>query len=209
MSPDRPDTEKLLDRAAHGDCSARDDLLGQHRDQLRRMVHIHLDRRVAARVDPSDVVQEALADAARKLPHYLRVRPIPFYPWLRRIAWERLVKTHRQHLAADRRSVIHEEAALPLPADSVIFLAKRLAASGTSPSNHVVKEELHHRVRLALDQLGPHDREILVMRYLEQMSNREIAATLGLSEGAVKVRHLRALQRIRTRLADETAGSET
>ena len=83
-----PDTDQLLDRAAQGDDRARQQLLARHRRQLRRMVATHLDRRLAARVDASDVVQEALADAARKLDGYLRERPLPFYPWLRRLAWE-------------------------------------------------------------------------------------------------------------------------
>jgi RNA polymerase sigma-70 factor (ECF subfamily) len=208
MSPESQSTDELLDRAARGDDTARDDLLDLHRDRLRRMVRVYLDRRVAARVDPSDVIQEALTDAARKLPDYLRGRPIPFYPWLRRIAWERLVKAHRQHLGADCRSVIHEEAGLPLPDESAFDLASRLAAPGTSPSHHVAREELRERVRCALEHLGPHDREVLVMRYLEQMSNREIAAALAITEGAVKVRHLRALERLRTLLIDviEEAG---
>ena len=58
----------------------------RYRDRLRRLVAVRLDPRLAARADASDVVQEALADAARKLDGYLRDRPIPFYPWLRQLA---------------------------------------------------------------------------------------------------------------------------
>jgi RNA polymerase sigma-70 factor (ECF subfamily) len=61
------DTDHLLDRAASGDRSSRELLLVRHRQRLKRMVAIRLDRRIAARVDPSDIVQEALADAARRL----------------------------------------------------------------------------------------------------------------------------------------------
>ena len=91
MATTNPDTDLLLDRAAAGDGRARQELLARHRKRLRRMVALRLDRRLAARVDPSDVVQEALADAARKLDGYLRDRPLPFYPWLRQLAGERLV----------------------------------------------------------------------------------------------------------------------
>src|SRR3954463_5256867 len=100
-----PDTEHLLLRAAAGDESARGRLLDRHRDRLRRMVAVRADPRLAARVDPSDVVQETLADAACKLDGYLRNRPLPFYPWLRRLAQERLAALHRQHVRAKRRSV--------------------------------------------------------------------------------------------------------
>src|SRR5947209_12664922 len=103
------DTDFLLNRAAAGDLGARDQLLGRHRDRLKRMVAVRADPRLAARVDPSDVVQEALADAARKLDGYLRDRPLPFYPWLRRLAWERIVLLHRRHVRAQRRSVTGEE----------------------------------------------------------------------------------------------------
>jgi RNA polymerase sigma-70 factor (ECF subfamily) len=108
MAPAEPDTDVLLDRAAAGDSTARQQLLGRHRNRLKRMVAVRLDPRLAARVDPSDVVQEALADAARKLSDYLARRPLPFYPWLRRLAWERLVKLHRRHTAG-RRDIAREE----------------------------------------------------------------------------------------------------
>jgi RNA polymerase sigma-70 factor (ECF subfamily) len=68
-----------------------------------------LDRRLAARIDPSDVVQEALADADRELAEYLGSRSMPFYAWLRRFAWDRLVEVHRRHVSAGRRSVDREQ----------------------------------------------------------------------------------------------------
>src|SRR5262245_34708786 len=80
------DTEHLLDRAAEGDATARDQLLERFRRRLRRMVAVRFDPRLAARVDPSDVVQESLAEASAQLNRYLRDRPLPFYPWLRQFA---------------------------------------------------------------------------------------------------------------------------
>src|SRR5947209_8300829 len=100
MTTANPDTEQLLEQARQGDDRARQQLLARHRARLRRMVAVHLDRSLAPRVDPSDVVQEALTEAARDLDAYLRERPLPFYPWLRRLAWERLVKVRRHHLQA-------------------------------------------------------------------------------------------------------------
>src|SRR5262249_5179573 len=144
---------------------------------------------LAARIDPSDVVQETLAEADRRLGKYLADRPLPFYPWLRQIAVERLAKLHRSHLRTDRRHADREEAGeLALP------LAARLAASGTSPSEHVLRQERRQRLQEALARLGERDREVLVLRYLEQLSTKETAAVLGISDGAVKLRHLRALE---------------
>ena len=109
MTRPKADTEELLQRAAEGDTAARQQLFVRHQHRLRQMVAVRMDRRLAARVDPSDLVQEALMDAHRKLNDYLRDRPLPFYPWLRRLAWERLLQLHRRHLHADRRSVLREE----------------------------------------------------------------------------------------------------
>lgn len=204
MTPAAPDTDALLDQAAAGDAGARGQLLVRHRERLGRMVACRLDRRLAARVDPSDVVQEVLAEADRKLERYLRDRPAPFYPWLRQLAFEHLVTLHRRHVRAGKRSVRREEpGVLALPEESAVLLAERLVTSATSPTQAVVRQELRQRVRLALAALPERDREVLVLRHLEQLSVAQSAEVLGVSEGAVKVRHLRALERIRAIMDDE------
>jgi RNA polymerase sigma-70 factor, ECF subfamily len=194
----QPDTEELIRRAGTGDPEARQQLLARHRGRLRQMVALRINRRMAARVDPSDVVQEALADAAQSLSDYLKDRPLPFYPWLRQFAWERLLQLHRHHLQAQRRSVSREQLRIGDIADeSAAILAERLASSGSSPSARLLAAELRDRVRTALEALEPRDREVLVLRYLEQLMSKEIAAVLGISEAAVKTRHRRALERLR------------
>src|SRR6516165_4561919 len=198
------DSEELIELAARGAAEAREQLLVRHRNKLLKMVAVRLDRGVAARLDPSDVVQEALAEAAQHLDEFLRTRPIPYYAWLRQFAWERLAKLHRHHIRSKRRSVTREEAwSMPLPEDSVLRLA-RLVASGasSSPSQALIRNEMRQRLRAALEELAPHDREIMVMRNLEQLSIAEIAEVLGLTAGAVKVRHLRALRRLRAILGE-------
>jgi RNA polymerase sigma-70 factor (ECF subfamily) len=201
MTSARTNTRDLLDRTARGDAAARQDLLGRHRDRLRRMVAVRLDPRLAPRVDPSDIVQEALADAAGRLDDYLREPPLPFYPWLRQFAWERLVKAHRRHIHSRRRSVTREEP-MPLPDESVQQLARRLLAGDTSPSRRLLRDERRAELRAALAALDPRDREVLVLRHLEQMDTDEVAAVLGLSEGAVRTRQYRALLRLRALLED-------
>jgi RNA polymerase sigma-70 factor (ECF subfamily) len=209
MATSQSDTDELesLRAAAAGDEAAGQQLLARHRGRLRQMVAVYLDRRLSARVDPSDIVQEALADAARGLSDYLREPPLPFYPWLRQFAWQRLCQFHRHHIRARRRSVEREVPwDIALPDQSADALADRLMASGTSPSRRLIRDELRRRVQAAMGRLAERDREFLVMRYLEEMSSAEIAAILGISEGAVRVRHLRALTRLRVLLDD--GGSE-
>jgi RNA polymerase sigma-70 factor (ECF subfamily) len=121
---------------------------------------------------------------------------LPFYPWLRRLTWERLVKLHDHHVQVGKRSVRREQV-LDLPDDSALELAARLPVSDAGPGARLLRREAQERVRDALRRLRERDRELLTLRYLEQLSTRELAAVLGVSEGAVKVRHLRALERLR------------
>ncbi len=103
------ETDELIVRAQEGDVGARSQLLERHRDRLRRMVAVRFDRRLAPRLDPSDIVQETLAEADQKLSDYLRERPVAFYPWLRRLAWENLMRMHERLLKAKRRSATRED----------------------------------------------------------------------------------------------------
>jgi RNA polymerase sigma-70 factor (ECF subfamily) len=203
MTTASPDSDELLARTAHGDRAARDQLMTRHRARLRKMVAYHLDRQLRARVDPSDVVQEVLAEASRKLPEYLRRRPLPFYPWLRQMAEAHLIDLQRRHLHAQKRTVRREEAgALAFSDESAAELAKQLATSATSPSQRLLREEARQRVQTALQQLSSSNRQVLELRHLEQLSVAETAAVLSISEGAVKTRHVRALQRLRKLLED-------
>ena len=204
MSHSDPETSELVRRTGVGDQSAREMLLSRHRDRLRRMVAFRMDRRLVARVDPSDVVQNALAEATRRLPGYLEDQPLPFYPWLRKITWEQLVRIHERHLYAQKRTVAREQGWQPyLPDDSVMELAERVGSVGGSPSAQLMRQELHHRLRASLDRLSSSDREMVLMRYLEHLSIRDIAAELEIQEGAVKARCFRAVRRLHTLLENE------
>jgi RNA polymerase sigma-70 factor (ECF subfamily) len=160
------------------------------------MVAARMDDRVAPRVDPSDVVQEALVVAHGRLAEYLRQADVPFYPWLRQIAWDRLVEAHRQHIHADKRSV-RREVSMQLSDASAMYLAHEMATSAASPSKNLVRKELRGRIRVILGELAHLDREILVLKHLEELSNAECAAVLGITVVAVKKRYLRALSRVR------------
>ncbi|MBM4094168.1 MAG: sigma-70 family RNA polymerase sigma factor [Planctomycetes bacterium] len=196
MADSSPDTDELLRQVETGDRGAEDQLFARHRDRLRRMVAVRMAPRLSRRIDPSDVVQEALASASAQLPAYLRNRPLPFYPWLRQITWHVLVDSYRTHVVAEKRT-LHSERDLAFPDHSSVLLVERIVGHDPSPSDELLREELESRVHAAIAQLGPRDREILVMRDLEQMHVGEIAAVLRISESAVKMRRLRAIRRLR------------
>jgi RNA polymerase sigma-70 factor, ECF subfamily len=196
-------TQDLIDRAGHGDEAARNRLLEHYRESLGRMVAARLDRRLAARMDACDVVQETLVVADRRLDDYLRERVIPFYAWLGQIAADRIVEAHRLHVASQKRSVTREDHGHQLPDQSSFALACRLFADDTSPINQLIRQENQQQIRSAIAALPSKDREVLVMRHLEQRSTAEIAATLGVSESAVRGRLLRSLVRLRALLESE------
>ena len=179
-------------------------LLDRCRPRLRRMVAVRMDPRLASRVDPSDVVQETLVEAIRKLPDYITQRRLPFYSWLRELASERLARLCRRHIRAKLRSVTREERLdVRLSDESAVELASQLAASGSRPSGRIDRQEMQERVRTALERLAANDREILIMRHLEQLEIAEIAAILKISPQAVMMRRLRAFDRLRRLLTAE------
>src|SRR5262249_20138207 len=175
------------------------------RRRLGRMVAVRFDPRLAARVDPSDVVQDTLAEAAANLDRYLRERPLPFYPWLRHLAQRRLIDLYRRHVQARRRSVTREvrPGGPGLPEHSALALADRLVARTSSPSAGLRRQERRDRVRAALAALPEQDREVLAVRILEALPTRETAAVLGMSEVAVRSRQVRALDRLKVLLGPD------
>jgi RNA polymerase sigma-70 factor (ECF subfamily) len=202
-----PDTDELLRRAEDDDEAAIGALLNRHRERLRHMVGVRIDPRLAARIDPSDVVQEALTEALVKLPSYLRNRPVTFYPWLRQIAWERLVLLHTQHIRAQKRSVLKEGGdVLPLPDGSAVKLVDRLISNETGPSLRAARKEIRQRLRFAVEELPSHYREVIILRHLEQLTFKEIAGVLGLREAATRSRYRRAVERLHKRLSGDLSG---
>jgi RNA polymerase sigma-70 factor, ECF subfamily len=201
MSESPANSENLLQRAAEGISSAQAELLEQYRDKLRRMIVIRLDRRLAARVDPSDIVQETLHNAHQRLDEYFASRPTSFYPWLRGIAWDRLVDLYRLHVAAARRSVLREQPSIWPNEAAVAELANSIAVSSAdNPHRQAMLAEMQQRVRKALEELSHLDQEVLTLRYLEHLSMQEIAEVLSTTPSAASARHVRALKRLRDKL---------
>jgi RNA polymerase sigma-70 factor, ECF subfamily len=196
---DSSETQRLLDRVRAGDRRAFDELFTRHRPYLRQVIGLRLDPQLRPRVDPSDVVQETQLEAFRRLPDYLERQPMPFRLWLRKTACERLLMTQRRHVGAARRSVQREVA---IPEESSLQLAYQLLARSPSPSQRLARRELAQQVRQALAELSETDREILLMRNLESLSNQEVAQVLQIDPAAASQRYGRALLRLRKLLID-------
>src|SRR2546429_1067125 len=153
MLPNTPETQELLDQAKQGDTRAADQLLAQHREPVRRMIDLRLDPAIAARVDASDVVQEVLLEASRRLHKYLRQPAMPFHLWLRHIARDHIIDAHRRHHQAQKRGVDRERP-LHRPAwseRSSLELAAQLLDQERTPASAALQEELQRQLHAALE----------------------------------------------------------
>lgn len=197
--PDGPHTEELLADAKAGDADAVDQLLDRHRDSLRRMVGMRLDKQIARRVDVSDVVQDVLVEANRRLQDYLQNPVMAFHLWIRQIAKDRIIDAHRRHRVSAKRSVDREQqlVAHANVDHSTMELAGQLCDPELTPAAAATAQELAVHVQSAIELLQERDREIILMRHYEQLSNQDIAQVLGLTEPAASMRYLRALKRLR------------
>ena len=212
MWPDSSETQELLDRAKRGDERAVNALFDRHREAVRRLLHLRMDRALAARVDASDIVQDVLIEANRRLSNYLaNENAMPFHLWLRALARDRLIDTHRRHRVAGRRSVDREQrlGAGAYGDRSSLDLAAALRDSEPTPAAAALRNELELRFQSALDQLDEVDREVIMMRHFEHLSNREVAQALNLSDAAAGMRYLRAIRRLRTVLGESPSQSDS
>jgi RNA polymerase sigma-70 factor (ECF subfamily) len=192
----------LLRQAVAGDERAVGDLFARHRDRLRAMVRLRLNRRLHGRVDPSDVLQEAFLEVGKHFGDYARDPQLPFFLWLRYITGQKLIDAHRRHLGAQARDAGREVTLYrgALPQASSASLAAQLMGRFTSPSRAAARAELQVRVQEALNGMDPLDREVLALRHFEMLTNAETAAVLGVKKTAASNRYIRALERLKDRL---------
>jgi RNA polymerase sigma-70 factor (ECF subfamily) len=196
-------TEVLLQRAAGGDSTALNQLFNRHRDRLRWMVRLRLNRRLQGRVDPSDVLQEAYLEIAREFKDYAQKPTMPFFLWLRFITGQKLLAFHRFHLGTQMRDAEQEVSLYrgALPQTNSVSLAAQLLGRMTSASVAAMRAETQIKVQEALNSMEPMDREILALRHFEMLTNEETAQVLGIKKSAASNRYVRALKRLKDVLA--------
>ena len=210
MSADTRTNEELLDAARHGDERALAVLVDRHRDRLERMVRLRMDWRLQGRVDPADVVQEAYLALRGRFSQYSADPRLPFFLWLRLEVGQKLVAVHRLHLGTQMRDAgqevsLHHGA---LPQVTSVSLAEHLLGKLTTASHAAMRVKLKLRVQEALNSVDPQDREVLILRHFEELSNAEAAQVLGLKPSAACNRYVRALKRLKDVFQGMTGGIE-
>jgi RNA polymerase sigma-70 factor (ECF subfamily) len=143
-------------------------------------------------VDASDVIQEAHVEVTQRIDDFLTRRPMPFHVWVCKTAHQQMLRLRRQHVEAACRAAGGEQS---LPDHLSGVLAARLV--GDSPSVQLGRAEAILRVQTAVEQLDDTDREILLLRTFEGLTNVEAAQVLDLDPAAASKRYGRALLRLK------------
>ena len=208
--PDGNQTQALLNRVREGEAEAVDKLLERHRDSLRHIVQMRLDRKIQRRVDVSDIVQDVLVEANRRLRDYLNNPCMAFHLWIRQIAKDRIIDAHRRHRVSAKRSIDREQPIFaPSNEQSTMDLIGQLFHPDLTPAANAMQREIAVQVELSIQELPETDRDMILMRHFEQLSNQEIAEALGITEPAASMRYLRAMRKLREIITQADTSGES
>lgn len=198
------DSEKFRERLINGDQEALAELFAQQRQRLSRIVHFRIDKRILGRVDPEDILQDAFVDASKRLAHYSEQKKFSPFVWIRMMVGQTLIDVHRRHLAAQQRDAGREISIdrNPFPQSTSVCIADFLSAHITTPSMIVGRKEQQVKLHEAVESMDEIDREVLALRHFEELSNKEVAEVLAITQKTASIRYVRAIARLKTVLAD-------
>ena len=162
-----------------------------HRDYLRRVIDLRLDQGLRGRVDVSDIIQETNIVVAKRIDEFLRRRPTSFKLWLRGEAIQQVKIQRRRHQVARRRTIDRE---CRLSDVSSMQMADKLKRH--APGQIAERREQARQIRRTIDAMPEHDREVLLLRYVEELTNAEVAELLAIEPDCARKRHGRALHRL-------------
>lgn len=193
--------ESVIARVKTGDEDALAELFHHYKGQLRRIISFRMDQNLKGRIDPSDVLQEAYIDLAKRLPEFGKQDGMSFFVWLRLVTKERLLGFHRQHLATQKRDARREvRIRQNTSGASSVFLAAHLLGRQTSVVGKAIRAEQRAQLEAILDTMDETDREIIALRVFEGLTNGEAAEVLGLTRQTTSKRFIRAIGRLRETL---------
>lgn len=171
----------------------------RHRERLATIAGFRLDAQLKKRVDLDDVMQEAWMAANQRIDHFIANDSYSMFVWLRLVVGQTIVDLQRHHLGARMRDAGKEHSLNQrgFAASASVSIAAQLLGSFTSPSHNAMREELSHKLERAIDGMEPIDREVLVLRHFEELTNSEIAEVLGIEQKAASIRYIRAIRRLK------------
>lgn len=162
------------------------------RPRLVAMIGRRISTKLAARIDPEGVVQEAFVRAGPRW-QALSPKPDELDAWVYGQVLDRLRELVRVAMGPE-----HDvDRDIAWPDGSVVPLAEKLIDSQTGPNTALSRAERCDMVRAALEKLDPIDREILALRYFDGLNFAQIGVILGLKENTANTRALRAAVKFR------------
>ena len=206
LEPSNPSDEQeacdAVDAAIHGNSARLGELLEEYRPRLERMLSFRMDPRVRTRVDPADVLQETFSEVYERLTAWQADSDLGFFLWVRLQTGQKLHQVHRRHIDVDARDARLEVPIMlhAVPGASSFAIASALLDESNTPSRAAMQNEEGDRLREAIERMKEIDREVLVLRHFEMLTNKEVARVLELTEPGATLRYVRALTRLREML---------
>jgi RNA polymerase sigma-70 factor (ECF subfamily) len=199
MASEVIDNTDLLRQAQGGDEQALRKLFEPHRERLRKMVRLRLDRRLREQFSSSAVLEDVAREAGRRIQEYSSGSTLPFFLWLRLLAGQRIQELHRQYLgeqawAGGAEVSLYRGA---LPEANSMSLAAQLLGHMTAATQAAARADMQIRLQDAINSMDPVDREVLTLCHFEELSNAEAAAVLGLDRSVATQHYVRALKRLK------------
>ena len=197
------DPDQLIASARAGDETALGRLLEKYRNYLTLLARFHLRRRLRAKLDASDLVQEAFLGASRDFPQFRGDSDKAFTAWLRQILANVLANIVRHYEGTQQRDVRLEKRLEEQLEQSSLAMAQALVAPQASPSQHASRRELAVLLAEALERLPDEERELLILRHFEGMTFHVVAERLGRTLDSVKKMWPRALSHLRQAIKEK------
>lgn len=179
------DDDELLRRARGGDTQARGELVSRYQETILRFCQTYL----GSLHDAEDAAQDVMTCVATGV----RLPDQRFRAWLYRVARNRCLaalRTRRNNRVG-----------------GLVAGASRWPSPRTGPRTAVLRNEWYERLHKLVDTMPEHHREVLILRYFEDLGRKEIAEVLELSESVVKSRLFEARQKLREQLQESRGGA--
>ena len=174
----------LATRAVAGDRAAFDELFELHRNRLLARIRSRLSDQLQRRIDPEDVLQDAICKAFETVDRFRWQGENSFYAWVAAIA-EHLI------LNATKKKQL-----------TTLRLDRDVARSTVGPEKALSREERYDRLRSSLGALSPDQRTVVILARIEGLPAREIARRMERSEVAVRKLLSRALRELKKSFGD-------
>ena len=187
--------EELLHRVRNGSDGARGALLDLYRPYLYLLARVHIDRRIQAKLDDSDLVQDTVLQAHRNLTEFNGQTEAELTQWLRQIMVRVSIEKSR-HYTRQRRDVRLEERLQGELNRSSMEIGRALVSPGSSPTQKAIRRERAVLLANALTELPPDYREVLILHELERLTISQVAQRMGRTEDSVRKLWTRALLKI-------------